>query len=216
MAEYRIPVDEAHVKQYNEYFRKTRQLIVSAVLLGLITAAAAAATLYWGGIGVWTVIAAVILLLVTLSCLVTLVTYPKRIGNARKLYDDWPLVPAIVCEAADRSTTIMALVETAAEPQVDSRLALVTFPVEKLPGTKRAVGTRVPSVAVAAKHKASSIHWDEITPVPVCWATPDKAAIAEAAEQIPEGRWQELNRYRSRWKDVSKTTTNMLPLDKLD
>lgn len=216
MADFPIPVDDAHVKEYNEYFRQKKQLMISAVLLGIISAGAGAATLYFGGLSLWPIIIAAVLFLITVCCVVALISVPKQIGSAEDLYADWPLAATMIAHATDRSLVIIALVETAAEPNVDSRLALTIRPVTKLYGTKRAVGTRVPSVAVAGKHKASSIHWDEITPVPVCWANPDKKVVAEAGKEIPEGRWQELARHLSRWEDVGRTPNNLLPLDKLD
>lgn len=205
-------VDEAHNDANNEYFRDGKRLRLSAAIM---------AVLLWGGGGLalWMLGASGVgLFLGILSiafgtmCAWVAVTLPGTTGTPQDLYDTWPLAPAMIAEVDPRTMTLMALVDTASEEGAEPRRALVLRTVSKVSGTPRTVGARVPSVAVGGKHRRGRDHWDQITPVPIAWATPSSHIRRDAERAIPEGDWQVLRDNLDRIADVRATKFDLLVL----
>ena len=145
-------------------------------------------------------------------CAWVAVTLPGTTGTPQDLYDTWPLAPAMIAEVDPRTMTLMALVDTASEEGAEPRRALVLRTVSKVSGTPRTVGARVPSVAVGGKHRRGRDHWDQITPVPIAWATPSSRIRRDAERSIPEGDWQLLRDNLDRVADVRATKFDLLVL----
>ncbi|UBI01989.1 DUF3239 domain-containing protein [Corynebacterium freneyi] len=205
-------VDEAHNAANNEYFRDGKRLRLSAAIM---------AVLLWvgGGLALWMLGASGVglflgILSITFGtmCAWVAVTLPGTTGTPQDLYDTWPLAPAMIAEVDPRTMTLMALVDTASEEGAEPRRALVLRTVSKVSGTPRTVGARVPSVAVGGKHRRGRDHWDQITPVPIAWATPSSRIRRDAERSIPEGDWQMLRDNLDRVADVRATKFDLLVL----
>lgn len=205
-------VDEAHNAANNEYFRDGKRLRLSAAIM---------AVLLWvgGGLALWLLGASGVglflgILSITFGtmCAWVAVTLPGTTGTPQDLYDTWPLAPAMIAEVDPRTMTLMALVDTASEEGAEPRRALVLRTVSKVSGTPRTVGARVPSVAVGGKHRRGRDHWDQITPVPIAWATPSSRIRRDAERSIPEGDWQLLRDNLDRVADVRATKFDLLVL----
>ncbi|MFO6505104.1 DUF3239 domain-containing protein [Corynebacterium freneyi] len=205
-------VDEAHNAANNEYFRDGNRLRLSAAIM---------AVLLWvgGGLALWMLGASGVglflgILSITFGtmCAWVAATLPGTTGTPQDLYDTWPLAPAMIAEVDPRTMTLMALVDTASEEGAEPRRALVLRTVSKVSGTPRTVGARVPSVAVGGKHRRGRDHWDQITPVPIAWATPSSRIRRDAERSIPEGDWQMLRDNLDRVADVRATKFDLLVL----
>lgn len=205
-------VDEAHNDANNEYFRDGKRLRLSAAIM---------AVLLWvgGGLALWMLGASGVglflgILSITFGtmCAWVAVILPGTTGTPQDLYDTWPLAPAMIAEVDPRTMTLMALVDTASEEGAEPRRALVLRTVSKVSGTPRTVGARVPSVAVGGKHRRGRDHWDQITPVPIAWATPSSHIRRDAERAIPEGDWQVLRDNLDRIADVRATKFDLLVL----
>lgn len=212
MPKFRFTVDEAHVKAHNEYYRDSRRLRTSAAIMAAAAIALAVACVWlWSGVWAWIIFALIIAF--ALSCLYVLFTLPKQIGSPQELYDRWPLVPAVIAEVNPRDMTLLALVDVNAAEAADPQPALATRTVTRIPGVPRRVGARVPSVAVCGAHTSGGQVWDEITPVPVAWGTPDKKAVTRAEDAIEKGQWLKLQGLIDRAAQVRGTRRGLLPLE---
>ncbi|MFC3850301.1 DUF3239 domain-containing protein [Corynebacterium hansenii] len=205
-------VDEAHNDANNEYFRDGKRLRLSAAIM---------AVLLWvgGGLALWLLgTSGVALFLGILSitfgtmCAWVALTLPGTTGTPQDLYDTWPLAPAMIAEVDPRTMTLMALVDTASDEGAEPRRALALRTVTKVAGTPRTVGARVPSVAVGGKHRRGRDHWDQITPVPIAWATPSSRTRRNAERSIPEEDWRLLNDNIGRVAEVRATKYDLLEL----
>lgn len=205
-------VDEAHNAANNEYFRDGKRLRLSAAIM---------AVLLWagGGLALWllgTSGAGLLLGILSITfgtmCAWVALTLPGTTGTPQDLYDTWPLAPAMIAEVDPRTMTLMALVDTASDDQAEPRRALALRTVTKVAGTPRTIGARVPSVAVGGKHRRGRDHWDQITPVPIAWATPSSRTRRNAEHSIPEGDWQLLRDNLDRVGDVRATKYDLLEL----
>ena len=219
MDSFSFTVDEAHVKAYNEYFRDSRRLRVSAALMTVLSLAAAVLVVLLWGAGLWTWIAAALLVLFALACIYAFISVPKQIGTPQELYDRWPLVPAILAEVNPRDMTLLALVDRTATPEAGAgagaggtRPALAVRTVTTIPGVPRKPGARVPSIAVSGRHTSGGELWDEVTPVPLAWGTPDKKVITRAEEAIPQEAWAKLRSLADRAPEVRVTRRGLLEL----
>lgn len=210
---FHFDVDEAWAKENNELLRDTSRLQLSAVVMGLIFAAAGAAAYYFidnSSVGLLVLLAA---LVVMVLCFIIAWVVPRKVGTAQELYNTYPLAAAIIAEVNPRDLVLLALVNTNVDPAREPRWALATRTVTRLKGHPRKVGTHVPVAAVSGRRKVSSQdQWDEITPMPIAWGTPDEDVISAAAKEIPFQQWQLLEKNRSRYEEVQKTQFSLLEL----
>ncbi|SQG64243.1 hypothetical membrane protein [Corynebacterium renale] len=213
MTIFHFDVDEAWAKENNELLRDTSRLQLSAVVMGLIFAAAGVAAWFLidnSSVGLLVLIAA---LAVMVLCFIIAWVVPRKVGTAQQLYDTYPLAPAIIAEVNPRDVVLLALVNTSVDPEAKPRWALATRTVTRLKGHPRTVGTRVPVAAVSGRRKVSSQgQWDEITPMPIAWGTPDEDIIAAAAKEIPFQQWQIVEKHAGRADEVQKTQFSLLEL----
>ena len=212
MAAFDITVDNQHVKKYNEYFKDARRLVASALVLCILAFLGAVLILVFSGTGAWQYTAIGVLAALIVCCIVAMIAVPKQIGEAQQLYDYWPLVPAVVAEVNPRDITLLALVNLASAPQHEPRMALTVRAATNLPGIPRKVGARVPAIAVGGQHSSKSQYWDEVTPVPVCWATSDKATQRNAEKAIPEQRWALLENNIDKAEQTRLSSNRIYPL----
>ncbi|WP_245531649.1 DUF3239 domain-containing protein [Corynebacterium capitovis] len=199
MKVFRFAVDEAYAKQHNELLHDTRRLVISAVcVFALSLAGAAAAWFLVDASSPMRLLATVGLALFGLLMLVVGFLIPRSMGTAQSLYDAHPLAPAIVAEDRGTSLTLLALVNTNADPSRRPRWAVTAQDVGNLPGPHD-VGTRVPVVAVGGQRSAQDRDtWNIVTPMPIAWGTPDAAVIDAAVRAVPPEQWATLESCRDR------------------
>ena len=75
------------------------------------------------------------------------------------------------------------------------------------------MGTKVPVAAVSGQRSSSDKeHWQQISPMPIAWGTPDAETVTIARKSIPQDQWQRLDRARKRLSDVKATRYDLLVL----
>lgn len=209
---FKFDVHEDFAKQNNELLRDSSRLRNSGLIMG--------ALLIVGGIAVylaltatWRITLALGMVLFGIFCALIGVLASRQVGSAQKLYDSYPLAPAVVAEVNERDMVLMALVNTNVDPQAPPRWGACLRTVTAIPGIKRVVGTKVPVAAVSGQRSSNAKdHWQQITPMPIAWGTPDAETVAVARKSIPEDQWQRLERARKRLSDVKATKFDLLVL----
>lgn len=215
MKVFRFQVDEAFAKQNNEMLKNTKQLQISAVVLGVILILAAAGLFAWWGQGSAAgLIGGIIALTFGLLSLFLAVVMRRKVGGAQELYDTYPLAPAMIAEVGERGYLIMALVNTNVNAAAPPRWAATLHQVNSIPGiTDPKLGTRIPVAAVQGRRSVGDQeHWGQITPMPIAWGTPDQEVVNTARRAIPEDQWTRLDKARKRLDEVKDTKFNLLVL----
>ncbi|GAB3077206.1 DUF3239 domain-containing protein [Corynebacterium aquatimens] len=213
--QFHFDVDESFAKQHNEMLRDTRKVIISGISLFIICVGAALAMWFvMDPANPWRTIGTIALGSFGVLMLIVAFLVPRSVGTAQELYDRYPLVPAIVAEVNPRDVVLMALVNVNANPDMPPTYGAALRTVTQIPGMdKPALGTKVPAVAVGGRRTSRDAdHWQEVTPMPIAWATPDQEVINEAKRAIPQDQWQKLEKARSRYDEVKATTYNLLVL----
>ena len=208
-----FPVDIAHTKANNEYYRDARRLVLSSAIFSALLLVAAAITFVLTPSNWWTT--AIVLTLAVLGVVYLGVTFQIRrsLKPPQQLYDTSPLAPAIIAEVNERSMVLLALVDARRDPsQGPARPALAARTVTAISGVPRRVGARVPAIAVAGSHSSRQELYDEITPVPLAWSSRDKSKINEARKAIGEDQWSLLERNLGRVAEVRATKRDLLAL----
>ena len=117
-----------------------------------------------------------------------------------------------ICAAAP-NLTVMALVNINVDPTAAPSYGLATRTITRLEGHERKVGERVPAVAVTGRRSThAQTTWDQISPMPIAWGTPDKATVARAEKEIPADLWALLEKNIDKVDDVATTRYDLLPL----
>ncbi|QPK79749.1 DUF3239 domain-containing protein [Corynebacterium lizhenjunii] len=210
---FKFDVDESFAKANNELLRDARRLLYSGLLLGAVLVASGVAVYFlvdaaWGltlalGLGLFGVVVAVVGVLSA-----------RKVGTAQHLYDTYPLAPAVIAEVNERDMVLMALVNTNVDPSLPPRWGAALRTVSNIPGLpKRAVGTKIPVAAVSGhRSTGDQAHWQQISPMPIAWGTPDQEVVKIARTSIPEEQWHRLDRARKRLSDVKNTKYDLLVL----
>lgn len=214
MSGFHFTVDTAHAKAHNEFLKDQRRLQVSAIVFGLIQVMVAAVFIWYTNQAAWAWLLAAGLGVSALVSFAMVVVIPKKVGSAQQMYDKYDLVPAIVAKVNPRDMVLLALVDARVDPSDGHPApALAARTITKLVGHSRTVGERVPAVAVAGRRNMKNTgFWDEISPMPIAWGTPDPATIAEARKAIPQQQWNELTKHAERVDEVLDTPLNLLKL----
>lgn len=207
---FKFDVDESFAKSNNELLRDSNRLRVSGLIFGLILVIAGAAVWWrfsWGitlGLG---------LILFGIVVAIVGVAAASQVGTAQSLYDSYPLAPAVIAEVNERDMVLMALVNTNVDPSLPPRWGACLRTVSAIPGVQRTVGTKVPVAAVSGQRSSSDKeHWQQISPMPIAWGTPDAETVTIARKSIPQDQWQRLERARKRLSDVKATRYDLLVL----
>ncbi|ERS57916.1 DUF3239 domain-containing protein [Corynebacterium accolens] len=207
---FKFDVDESFAKSNNELLRDSNRLRVSGLIFGLILVIAGAAVWWrfsWGitlGLG---------LILFGIVVAIVGVAAASKVGTAQSLYDSYPLAPAVIAEVNERDMVLMALVNTNVDPSLPPRWGACLRTVSAIPGVQRTVGTKVPVAAVSGQRSSSDKeHWQQISPMPIAWGTPDAETVTIARKSIPQDQWQRLERARKRLSDVKATRYDLLVL----
>lgn len=214
MKVFRFDVDEAFAKKNNEMLKDTKRLVISGISLFVI--AEIAAVLIWlfvSSDSPWHLLGSIGLGLFGLMMLIVALIVPRSVGTAQSLYDRYPLVPSLIAEVNDRDFVLMALVNTNVDPSLPPRWGAALRTVTRVNGVEPKLGTKIPSVAVLGQRSGrDQAHWQEISPMPIAWGTPDQDVVAEARKAIPQDQWQRLEKARKRYDEVKATSNNLLVL----
>lgn len=214
MPRFSFTVDEPFARQNNELLKDSKRLQISALVLGLVLVAGAVGVFLQMGATTWGWIVTVALAIMAILSFIMVPIIPKQVGSVQSLYDRYELVPAIVAEKAPGYLVLLALVNINTDPSVPPKWALASRTVDGLGAQEKTLGAHVPSVAVTGRRSAwHKDKWDEITPMPIAWGTPDKDIVRDAEKQIPRQLWQKLESNVERVDEVQKTTFNLLELD---
>ena len=208
---FSFTVDPAHNSKHNELYRDSSRIgraafIFAAVLLVF----AFIITRVYEGVGLLMASGLVIMAIISVFMGFTL---PKKMGTPQELYDQFPLCPAIIAEVNGKDITLLALVNQAVNQEAKPIWALSARIVQGLPSHDIRVGERVPSVAVGGRRGLTTqeLH-AEMSPMPICWGTPDSEVIAAAKKEIPANQWRRLDALRSRLEDVKAAKEHLLTL----
>ncbi|WP_047260551.1 DUF3239 domain-containing protein [Corynebacterium uterequi] len=211
----KFEVDEAYARKHNEMIRDTRRVRAGGIGLGVVVALAGIATYVWftdrAPWALWVMVAGVGMGVVFVA---TGIAVARKFSSVQELYDRYPLVPAVVAEVNPRDCVLMALVNTNVDPELPPRWGLALRTISHLPGIKEPkLGMQVPCAAVLGRRTTRDAdHWQEISPMPIAWATPDRDVIAAAKSGISRQRWVQLDKLRSRLDEVKATPMNLLVL----
>ena len=216
MKVFKFDVDEAFAKQHNEMLRDSRRLLVSGLLLGgiLLTAGILVALLVQP---VWSITVGLGLGLFGIMMAIVGIAGSKKVGTAQQLYDRYPLAPAVIAKVNERDMVIMALVNSATDPNAEPRPALALRTVSNIPGLEhKKKGTQIPVAAVTGRLQrnfSGPDTWAQISPMPIAWGTPDAEVVRVARTSIPHEQWAKLQKNIERLEDVQKTRMDLLHLD---
>lgn len=202
-----IPVDAAHNKIHNEFNRDAGRLKLSGYILSAAFVTAAIIVYFISGLTPTGLLFAASLLVVAALMLGSMIAVSRRIGDPQDLYDTYPLAPAIVAAKGDHDLTLMALVRI---NDAADRYALAVRPMKSL-GHPCALGDRVATVAVPGRRSRQGT-LEEVSPMPIDWATPDTTVWKEAIKNIPGREWNLLEANKNRFEEVRSTRFNLLPL----
>ena len=210
---FKFEVDEAFAKKHNELLRDSGRLRLSGLIMGLLLVLAGIAT-YLFIETEWRITVGLGLGLFGIMCAIVGVLAARKVATAHELYNRYPLAPAIVEEVTEPDMVLMALVNTNVDPTLPPRWAAALRTVTSIPGvTTRTVGTKVPVAAVSGQVNSNEReHWQQISPMPIAWGTPDQEVVNIARKSIPQEEWQILERARKRLTDVKATKFDLLVL----
>lgn len=211
---FKFEVDEAFAKKHNELLRDSSRLRKSGLAFGVLLIIAGVFAFLAISNGAWAyTLGAGLVIMGVLFAIIGMIA-SRTVGTAQQLYDSYPLAPAVIAETTDQEMYLLALVNTNVDPSADPRWGAALRRVNQIPGIPdRTVGTKVPVAAIAGHHTNSDRHhWQQISPMPIAWGTPDKEVVDLARKSIPADQWQRLERARKRLSDVKATKYDLLVL----
>lgn len=212
---FKFEVDEPFAHKHNEMIRDTRRVRAGGIGLGLmVILAAALAYLVVADRAIWGLMILLVGVALGATFMAVGVVVARKYSSVQPLYDTYPLVPAVIAEVKERDFLLLALVNTNADPSLSPTWALATRNVTQIPGIKQpAVGLKIPAAAVLGRRTAKDPnHWQEVTPMPIAWGTPDQDVVNTAKDFIPREQWSRLEREMGRLSDVKATPNNLLLL----
>lgn len=215
MKVFKFEVDEPFARKHNEMIRDTRRVRAGGIGLGLLVIVAAAlAYAFLANFAVWGLMILLVGVALGLTFAAVGIVVARRYNKVQPLYDAYPLVPSVIAETRERDFLLLALVNTNVDPDIEPRWALSIRNVSNIPGINDPkVGTKVPSAAVLGRRNTrEQHHWQEVTPMPIAWGTPDQDVVNMARRSIPQEQWDRLDRGRKRLDDVKATQNNLLVL----
>ncbi|AZA10960.1 DUF3239 domain-containing protein [Corynebacterium gerontici] len=209
---FSFQVDNEYARQNNELLKDTRRLQLSALIFGILQFAIGAGFYFWlqGGMGLIILFVFGILGLISFAMIPII---PKQVGKPQQLYDAYELAPAVIAKVNPRDIVLLALVNMNQDGSLPPRWGLAARTVTNLEQHERTVGEKVPSVAVTGQRSARNTStWDQITPMPIAWGTPDPAVVKRAQKAIPHDQWQKLEKNMDKLEAVRKTKFDLMEL----
>ena len=213
MNNFTFDVDIEHNKKNNELFKDTKRLQTSAGVYGLLQLILAAAALWWSNQAIWGWILVIVLGIMAIISFAMINIIPKKVGTPENIYRQYPLVPAIIAQVNPRDLVLLALVNKNIDPDLSPQWALAARNITRINGHERIEGEEVPSVGVSGRRSLNTKdQWDEITPMPIAWATPSSKVIADAHAAIPQEQWELLKQNKGRLDEVFSSPHNLIDL----
>lgn len=207
---FEFPINKDHAHRYNELVSDRRRLQASALILTIILSSGAyIAYLRHAHIGI-----VVALCVLALAAGLLIVVIPTVIGSVEKTFRTSGLAPGMIAEVRDNGMTLLSLVDIARQPSEEPIWALAARDVRDIPGIRRAVGTRVPCVAVTGSQQLFRRlpYWDLATPMPIAWGTDDRQVVKSASQRIPSEEWHRLEGKLDQVEDVRRSPHSVLRL----
>lgn len=210
--EFTFTVDEKFARIHNEFYRDARRFQWSAGVLGTLFLIATV-VLVAVGTGL-TVTIAVACGIMAVLCFIMVPVLPRQLGSPQSYYDRYQLAPTVIATVNPRDVVLLSLVDRAVPGTGEaSTPALAVRTVTSVPGIRRVVGERVPSVMVTGlRTTADRNHWGEISPMPVAWGTRDRSVIDAAEKAVPERQWKKVEGLIGRVDEVVATKRRLLDL----
>lgn len=215
MKVFKFEVDEPFARKHNEMIRDTRRVRAGGIGLGiLVIIGAALAYFFLADRAIWGLMILIVGIALGITFAAVGIVVARKYNKVQPLYDAYPLVPAVIAEVHPRDFLLLALVNTNVDPDEKPRWGLALRNVSNIPGINSPkVGTKVPCAAVLGRRNTrEQHHWQEITPMPIGWGTPDQDVVDFARKSIPQDQWDRLERGRKRLDDVKATQNNLLVL----
>lgn len=214
MSGFSFTVDSAHAKEHNEFLKDQRRLQVSAIVFGVVQVLVAGVFIWYTNQAAWAWLLAAGLGVSALVSFSMVVIIPKKVGSAQHMYDSYELVPAVIAKVNPRDMVLLALVDARVDrTEGNPAPALAARTITNLSGHSRQEGERVPAVAVAGRRNLKHTgYWDEISPMPIAWGTPNPETIKQARNAIPQQQWEQLRKHAGRIDEVLATPLNLLKL----
>lgn len=215
MKVFKFQVDEPFARKHNEMIRDTRRVRAGGIGLGIaVFLAALLFYLFAADRAVWALMILIVATVLGIAFAMVGIVVARKYATVQPLYDRYPLVPAVIAEVNERDFVLMALVNTNVNPDLPPRWGLALRTVTAIPGIKTPkTGTKVPAAAVLGRRTSHSKgQWQEITPMPIAWGTPDQDVVNEARRAIPHDQWTKLEKHRAKLNDVKATPANLLVL----
>ncbi len=212
---FKFQVDEPFAKKNNEMLKDTKRLVVSGISLFVICEVVAVLIwLFASPESPWRLLGALGLGLFGVMMLIVAGAVPRSVGTAQSLYDRYPLAPAVIAEVNPRDFVLLSLVNTNVDPELPPRWGAATRTVSHINGIgEPKVGTKIPVAAVQGQRASGDReHWQEISPIPIAWGTPNQDIVTEARKAIPQEQWAKLDKARKRFDEVKATPHNLLVL----
>ncbi len=205
-------VDRRHAHAVNEVVAGRRRVRLAAVPAA-VGAAVATAYLVWLG-HPWSYPLALACALGAATALWVALWAPRRAG-IDQLYAEGELVPAVVSPIRSRGAVLLALVNVDRRDTGESRYALVTRRVRRLPGHRVTEGERVPAITVRGDRTTRSIgeRWLPVEAMPIAWGTTDTAVIERARAAIAEIEWRLLADNLALAEQIHRSAAKRLLLD---
>ncbi|AWB82366.1 DUF3239 domain-containing protein [Corynebacterium yudongzhengii] len=215
MKVFKFEVDEPFARKHNEMIRDTRRVRAGGILLGAIVIILALLFYFFiADQAVWALMILIVAIAMGIVFAIVGITVARKYNKIQPLYDRYPLVPSVIAEVNERDFVLMALVNTNVDPSLPPRWGLALRTVTAVPGIKTPkIGMKIPSAAVLGRRTTHDRdHWQQITPMPIAWGTPDQDIVKEARRSIPQEQWNRLDRNRDKLNDVKATSQDLLVL----
>ncbi|WKD58913.1 hypothetical protein CCASP_02530 [Corynebacterium caspium DSM 44850] len=210
---FKFEVDPYWAKQHNELIRDVRRLQWNVLFFALLFGVIGVVAYFFVQPQTLALLALISGIAVAIIFIIVALVLPKKLGSAQDLYNKHPLAPAIIAEVTAAHILLMALVNLNVDPDIEPRWGLVIRPVNRIKGHKRAVCTKIPCAAVGGRRNPGAADtWQQISPMPIAWGTPDTDIIAFARKAIPTKQWQLLEKSRIRLPELKASRTGILPL----
>lgn len=127
MNTFSFDVDEAYAKKNNEFLRDTKRLQTSAFFFGVVLLALGGFLYYLADGAVWGWMVMIMMGIMAIISFIMIPVLPRQVGSASSLYQQYPLIPAVVAEINPRDVVLLALVNINADPSMQPRWGLAVL-----------------------------------------------------------------------------------------
>ena len=169
-------VNKAHAKKYNESYFEDMKSIKQVAIVGICAALLATWMIYIGRI--WSIILAVIFILLFLATVVFVFVFISRVGRPSSLFKRGVLNPAMIAKIEDSYIGLLILSNNG------GKWVLYSKKVKALPGHEIKIGEKVPVTSIGTSGSNGTA---------IAWGTDDHEVIEEAIVGISKLEWLVLS-----------------------